>query len=115
MANRKWKNINLEWYAIRWDSSKDSIQKFNVLGHGFIDELHKAVNKNKIIDYNSLKEFIRGHFLYYYWCKSEHEIAVGGLFSKHPDDFEKIDIYYQLEMNLDNIVKYINNEINLNF
>lgn len=113
MANRKWKNINLEWYAIRW--SNDKIQKVNVLGHGFIDEIHTAVNKNKITDYSTLREFVRRHFSYYYWCKSEHEIAVGGLFSKHPEEFEKIDIYYQLEMNLDRIVEYINKEINLNF
>ena len=40
---------------------------------------------------------------------------VGGLFAKHPEEFEKIDIYRQIEMNLDRITEYVNKELRLNF
>ena len=53
--------------------------------------------------------------MYYYWCKSEFEIEVGGLFAKHQKEFEKIDIYRQIEMNLDRITEYVNKELRLNF
>ena len=52
--------------------------------------------------------------MYHYWSRSEYEIAVGGLHSKYPENFEKIDAYYQLEMNLDHIVNYINDYLEMN-
>ena len=52
--------------------------------------------------------------MYHYWSRSEYEIAVGGLHSKYPENFEKIDAYHQLEMNLDHIVDYINDYLEMN-
>ena len=40
-----------------------------------------------------------------YMSRAEYEILVSGLFDK--DDAEKIDVWYQLEMNIDAIVEYI--------
>ena len=45
--------------------------------------------------------------MYYYWSKSECEIQVAGLLAEKEEEFKKIDIWYQLEPNLDIITDYI--------
>ena len=48
---------------------------------------------------------------YYYWSRTEHEILVGGLFKNCK--LEKIDIFRQIEMNLDRITEYVNKELKI--
>ena len=48
---------------------------------------------------------------YHYWSKTECEMAIGGLHCKYPDEFEKVDMYRQIEINLDKIVKYVIDEM----
>ena len=110
----KIKNVNLEWYVLEYDSSTREIRPYNVLGRGFIEELHKKIRTKKVTNYEELKDFIDRYFMYHYWSKAEWEIVVGGLFTKEPD-LTKIDAYTQLKMNLDRIVDYVNNELRIGF
>lgn len=105
--------VNLEWYAIRYDSNKKSIVQYNILGGNFKDILAKEIRKKKITNFKELKEYLRKEFMYYYWSKCEHEIAVWNLFDINQERAEKIDIYYQLKPNLDRIAEYINNTMDL--
>lgn len=106
----KVRNVNLEWYAIRFNNGK--IERFNVLS--FMKEnIANMVRLKKINNINELKEYLRHEFMYHYWSKTEAEIAIGGLFAKYPDEFEKKDIWYQLEMNLDRIAEYVNNAMEI--
>lgn len=107
----KIKNVNLQWNVIYHDS--DNIKQLNILGYSFPENLAKAIKKYKINNREQLKKYLRKDFMYHYWSKSEYEIAVGGLSSKYPEEFEKIDIWYQIEMNFDNIVDYIIQEMRL--
>lgn len=76
----------------------------------------KKARKNKEFkDYASLKEWLRKEFMYYYWSKCEAEIAVGGLFIKSIEELEKIDIYSQLQPNLDRITEYVIKEMGFRF
>ena len=50
--------------------------------------------------------------MYYYWSKSECEFFISDL---HGNDYEKIDIWRQIEPNLNNIVDYINLKMDLKF
>lgn len=110
------KNNNLEWYVLYHNNNKREVTKYNVLaGQTFIDTLMRNI-KNKIIyDKKTLKEFLKKEFMHDYWCRSEYEILVTGLHTKIDEStlLKKIDIYTQLEMNLDRIVDYINSECNL--
>ena len=48
--------------------------------------------------------------MYNYWSRTEYEISMGPLWPNKLEDlkeFEKIDVYRQIKMNLDNICKYI--------
>ena len=62
-----------------------------------------------------LKEWLKRELMYYYWCKSECEYVIGGLFNHEEKDLQKLDIWFQLEINLDRIVDYVMKEMNISF
>ena len=107
------KKEKLEWYAFREDFNSHRLEVVNVLG-GLEEEIKERVKRNKISNYGDFKESIKRLLMYYYWCKAEHEVLVSGLFSRDKEDeIYKIDIWYQLEPNLDRIVEYIIKTLNL--
>lgn len=110
----KIKRSNLEWYALRYDFNSKKIVSFNVM-YGIAELIEKNVRKNIIHDKETLKEFLKREFMYRYWSKYEYEIAMSGL-SEHDSQYaEKIDVWKQLEINLDNIVEYVNVKCDLKF
>ena len=108
------KNKKLVWNVLLHDFNSDKIITYNVFGDEFKENLYKEYRKKKINNKIELKEYIKSKMMYRYWSRCEYEIAVGGIHSKHPENFEKIDAYYQLEMNLDHIVDYINDYLEMN-
>ena len=110
----KIKNKKLIWNVLLHDFNSDKIITYNVFSDEFKENLYKEYRKKKINNKLELKEYIKSKMMYRYWSRCEYEIAVGGLHSKHPENFEKIDAYYQLEMNLDHIVDYINDYLEMN-
>lgn len=110
----KIKNVNLEWYAMRWDSNKKAVVKINVL-FKMEEDIAKVVRKKEIKNREDLRFWLKNRLMYYFWCKSEMEIAVGGLFMKSMDDFKKVDVWSQIEPNLDRIVDYVIAEMKIEF
>ena len=109
------KNVKLEWNVLMWDSNAKKVVNYNVLGQELIEKLHKGIVKKKTItNYNELKESIRSWCMYYYWSKCECEIWVGGWFAEE-DEFEKIDAWRQIDMNLDRITEYVINALKIDF
>ena len=94
--------MKLEWNVFFHDFNSNKIVSYNIFYKGW----EKEALKDKPQTLEELKEKIINWAKYHYWCKSEFEIAIGGLFSKYPEDFEKIDIYRQIEMNIDRRVEY---------
>lgn len=115
----KRRNKNLEWYAFIYDWNSKSLHNINVLGTSFADNILKRVKHNKINNYEELREEIRMELSYYFRSKAECEVLVTDLFPKNYDDFVeravKLDVYHQLEPNLDRIVEYIMKELNIEF
>ncbi len=111
----KVKNVKLEWNVLMWDSNNKKVINYNVLGKELIKELHKKIVKKKTItNYNELKESIRSWCMNYYQSKCEREILVSGWFAEE-DEFEKIDAWRQIEMNLDRMCEYIIRELKIDF
>ena len=108
------KGVKLEWYVMAHDFNNDKIVPYNIFYNSFPELIHKEIKKKKINNYNELKEYISNWSKYNYWCKAEHEIIVAGLISKG-DKEEKIDVDWQIQMNLDRITEYVNNECRLGF
>ena len=101
----KIKNVNLKWNVLYHDFNKDEIKPCNIFWNGFPEEIAKEIRSKKINNRKELKERLQRIFMSCYWCRSEYEILVSGLFTKV--DSTKIDIYYQIEMNLDLITDYV--------
>ena len=109
------RNKDLKWYAFYQDFNSDKLVYINVLSKDLIEDILKRIkSKNRKIDsYESLKEAIKSYLMWRYWCKSEYEVIVSNWCGK--DMKQKIDIWYQLEPNLDRITEYINRELKLDF
>ena len=107
----KIKNVNLEWYVLRWDGSKKKVVNYNIL-QWLKEDIANEVRLKHIYDKSILKEYLKTHFLYNYWSKTECEFYISDL---HGDQYEKVDIWKQIEPNLNLIVDYVNNKMELNF
>lgn len=105
----------LKWCVLNYDWNKKKVVNQNVFYEGTYDELKKARKNKKFSNRQELKEFLRRDFQYHYWSKVECEIMVGDVGIRNIDDLEKIDIYRQLEMNLDQITDYVIKEMNFRF
>ena len=101
---------DLNWYAFYWDCNSNSLERTDVIHSDLIDDVKKAIKKGQ--DFNQIKEIIRCNLMCYYWSKSEWEVLVSDLHLHTPKyNVEKIDIYYQLEPNLDRITEYMINNL----
>lgn len=105
----KVKNVNLEWYVLRWDFNTKKVINYNILQYRKEDIVNE-VRKKSIHNKSILREYLKTVFIYDYWSKTEYEFYISDL---HGDDYEKIDIWRQIEPNLDHIVEYINSKMEL--
>ena len=107
----KIKNVNLEWYVLEWDSNKKKVVSRNIL-KGLEESIAREVRTKSIYDKSILKEYLKTEFMYHYWCKCEWEFYISDLFG---NNHEKVDIWRQIEPNLNLIVDYVNDKMKLNF
>lgn len=104
MAKRK---VDLEWNVILVDLNDGKIRNYNVL-YNYNEEIYNEYKKGKIKTLENLRQYLKLILQRQYWSRCEYEIAVGGLSSKYPEEYEKIDAFRQIEMNLDRITEYVN-------
>lgn len=107
----KTKNVKLEWYVLKWDSNQKKVVNYNIL-EWILEDLAKEVRSKHIYNKSILREYLKTQFMYCYWSKTECEFYVSDL---HGDDYEKIDIWRQIEPNLNQIVEYVNTQCDLKF
>ena len=107
----KIKKSNLRWYVLQWDYNQNKVINVNILD-GLVEDLTKEVRSGRVHNKSILKEYLKTYFIYYYHSKAECEFIVSDLCSRN---HEKIDMWKQIESNLDNIVEYINIKCDLKF
>ena len=105
----KVKNVNLEWYVLRWDFNTKKVVNYNIL-QWRKEDIANEVRRKSIYNKSILREYLKTTFMYDYWSKTECEFYVSDL---HGDDYEKIDIWRQIEPNLNLIVEYVNSKMDL--
>ena len=106
------KKPDLKWYVMIHDFNADKIVKYNVLEYDYlIDSLKKAIKKKEITKYDELKEFVKRILMAQFWSRTEYEILVSGLHTRVEP--QKIDVWYQIEMNLDNLLWYLIEKLKL--
>ena len=98
------KKKKLEWNAFYYDTNTKEIKTFNVIRDDLIAKVKKAKKKDE-----DIKDVIKTNLMSHYWCKSEYEVVITDLFHAGDKTLRamKIDVWWQLEMNLDRIVEYI--------
>lgn len=111
----KYKNVKLKWKALNWDINQNKLKVINVLSDELKKEIYTKIKSKQITSFEELKETIRNYLLYYFWSKREAEVLIGDLSSKYPDDFQKVDVYFQVIPNLDHITNYIISAMNIKF
>lgn len=105
----------IKYYAMYYDFNAKEIRKTNVIHEDTLKRLQDMVKKGKIKDRLQFRECLRGEFMYRYWCKREYEISVGDLYEEDLNKYEKIDVYDQLEANMDVITDYVIREMGITF
>lgn len=105
----KVKSVDLEWYVLRWDFNSKKVINYNIL-QWRKEDIANEVRRKSIYNKSILKEYLKTTFMYDYWSKTECEFYISDL---HGDDYEKIDIWRQIEPNLDLIVEYVNSKMEL--
>lgn len=110
----KIKNVKLVWNVIYYDINKNIITYKNIFSSNFCDELHKYLVKLKKYTYNDIKTYVDRWFAYYYMSRCEYEVIITN-FSDTPRTSRKIDIYYQIQLNLDRICEYIIKEMHIEY
>lgn len=111
----KLKSVKLEWNVLYSDFNSKKIMKYNIFNEKIKENIYKEIKNKKIKSYDELKQYVENWARYHYWSKVECELAMGNLFGKYPDDFEKIDMFKQIEINLDRIIEYIINTMEIKF
>lgn len=97
----------LEWYAFYQETNGSKLKYANVLYDRLIERVKKFIKKNA--DYDEIKKEIDICLMSRYWSRCEYEVVVSNLIG---EDFEqKIDVYYQLQPNLDRITEYVIREL----
>lgn len=107
----KIKNVDLKWYVLRWDSNSKKVINYNIL-EWRKEDIAKEVRSGRVYNKSILREYLKTTFMYDYWSKTECEFFISDL---HGDEYEKIDIWRQIEPNLDLIVDYVNAKMDLKF
>lgn len=109
----KIKNVELKYYALHYNSNKREIEQVNVL-YGLKDDIVKNIKNKHINNRDELKEYVKRQLMYYYWSKTEQEVLIGNLFG-NPEDLVKIDVWTQVEPNLDIVIDYIISKLEIDF
>lgn len=69
-------------------------------------------NENKPSNFDEFKEFVKKWSMYQYWARCEYEIILSGwppASDPHSDD-KKIDVHWQIMMNIDIIAEIVMDE-----
>ena len=109
----KTKNIELKWYVLNHDFNTDEIINYNIFCAWSMEDLKKEYKAKRVHDKETLKDYIDRWARRYFWCRVEAEILVTGMVTRKEETPTKVDIYRQIEMNLDQITDYVNSKIKL--
>lgn len=100
---------NLKFYVLLYDTNSNDIIHYNIFRHSYIKRyVEKAIKEYK--DFDSFKAGLKIEFKHSFWSRAEYELWMCGL--RHDAKEYKIDIWYQIEPNIDLIARYIITEYN---
>ena len=99
----KIKKLNLKWYALIHHYDKEKLDPYNVLYDDIVYYIDEVIDKTG--DYEQIKEETKRELMSMFWSRTQYEWIAKEWTGK--DFKQKIDIWYQLEPNLDRITEYL--------
>lgn len=107
-------NIKLEWNVLVYDFNKKQVKPFNIFNSDFVKSLSIYLNNlNTPINLEDIKTYIDKWARYNYWSRTEFEINISDMFSQCQS--VKVDVYYQIKMNIDRILDYVVKELKIRY
>ena len=108
------KKIINPYYVLIWDINKNNIRYYDIMPYLISEYKADKKSRNKIFDgskkvYNGIKEFILNASKYRFWSRCEYEILVDGF--PPTNSPKKIDVYNQIEANIDVITSHFINQL----
>lgn len=102
-------SLNLEFYALMWDSNFNEPIMVNVLQQHYVLKTINEILIDNINDKKEIREELNSAFMHEFWSRYQYEIDV----SQKDDDkiIKRFDVYEQLKPNLELITDYIYNEL----
>lgn len=105
----------LEYYALKLDFNTNKLQKINIFSESDAVEIKKLRKVRKIQNRLDLKIWLKSRLMRQYWSRCEYEMIISPWPRISRDEEIKIDIWTQLEPNLDVITDYVANTLNFRF
>ena len=100
---------NNEFNVIVEDWNKKEFTSYNIMP--YLMRCYKETKKDKPKTFGEFKEFVKSKCMYQFWSRCEYEIVLNSLFSGRTKE-EKIDVYFQISLNIDIITKLLIENIN---
>ena len=99
------------FYVLNWDFNTDDLEEYDILP--YFRECYKKLNKNKRPKtVNEWKDFVKNKGMYQFWSRCQYEIIVTGWPQQKNE--VKVDVWRQIEMNIDVIVDILMEEFGQN-
>jgi len=96
-----------QFNVLNWDINRNELVSYDVLP--YFRKAYEVCTK-KPVTKEEWEEFIRRRGMYRYWSRCEYEIIVSPWPPQKKDISVKIDVWQQIENNLDLIVKLLMEE-----
>lgn len=100
-----------EFNVLVWDINSDKLVKYNVLPY-FRNCYTECRKSERPTTREQWEEFVHRNGMYMYWSRCEYEIIVSSWPPRKKDNSVKIDVWYQIENNIDLIVDILMSEYN---
>lgn len=99
------------FYVLNWDFNSDDLEQYDILP--YFRECYKKLNKDKRPKtVNEWKDFVKNKGMYQFWSRCQYEIIVTGWPQQKNE--VKVDVWMQIEMNIDVIVSILMEEFGQN-
>lgn len=94
--------------VLNWDINANKLISYNVLPYFIREYTELAKDKRPVTD-EQWREFVRRKGMYMYWSRCEYEIIISPWPTQ--DKEVKIDIWKQIEMNIDLLINVIKDNV----
>lgn len=95
------------FYVLNWDFNSDNLIQYDILPY-FRECYHELNNGKRPKSIDEWKEFVTGKGMYQFWGRCEYEIIVTDW--PQQKNKAKVDVWRQIEMNIDVIVDILMEE-----